>query len=45
MRGARDVVLIELNRASAAAILPLFRNDHGLEDKGGVVHRAARLTP
>jgi histidinol phosphatase-like enzyme (inositol monophosphatase family) len=28
-----DAFLIELNRASAAAILPLFRADHGLEDK------------
>ncbi|WP_269716530.1 histidinol-phosphatase [Caulobacter sp. NIBR2454] len=30
-----DAFLIELNRASAEAILPLFRADHGLEDKGG----------
>jgi histidinol phosphatase-like enzyme (inositol monophosphatase family) len=30
-----DAFLIELNRASAAAILPLFRADHGLDDKGG----------
>jgi histidinol phosphatase-like enzyme (inositol monophosphatase family) len=30
-----DAFLVELNRASAAAILPLFRADHGLEDKGG----------
>lgn len=29
-----DAFLVELNRASAAAILPLFRADHGLEDKG-----------
>jgi histidinol phosphatase-like enzyme (inositol monophosphatase family) len=29
-----DAFLIELNRASAAAIMPLFRADHGLEDKG-----------
>ena len=29
-----DAFLIELNRAAAAAILPLFRADHGLEDKG-----------
>src|SRR5579859_1039720 len=29
-----DAFLIELNRASAAAILPLFRAKHGLEDKG-----------
>jgi histidinol phosphatase-like enzyme (inositol monophosphatase family) len=27
--------LIELNRAAAAAILPLFRADHGLENKAG----------
>jgi len=31
---ALDDFLIELNRASAAAIAPLFRADHGLEDKG-----------
>jgi len=30
-----DAFLVELNRASAAAILPLFRADHGLKDKGG----------
>ena len=30
-----DAFLVELNRASAAEILPLFRADHGLEDKGG----------
>lgn len=30
-----DSFLIELNAASAAAIEPLFRADHGLEDKGG----------
>ena len=29
-----DTLLVELNRASAAAILPLFRAEHGLEDKG-----------
>lgn len=29
-----DRFLVELNRASAAAILPLFRADHGLQDKG-----------
>ena len=29
-----DAFLVELNAASAAAILPLFRADHGLEDKG-----------
>jgi histidinol phosphatase-like enzyme (inositol monophosphatase family) len=28
-----DAFLIELNRASAAAILPLFRGDHGIENK------------
>jgi histidinol phosphatase-like enzyme (inositol monophosphatase family) len=31
-----DAFLIELNAASAQVILPLFRADHGLEDKGGV---------
>ena len=30
-----DAFLVELNRAAAGAILPLFRADHGLEDKGG----------
>src|ERR1700722_6610411 len=30
-----DAFLVELNRASAQAILPLFRAEHGLEDKGG----------
>ena len=29
-----DALLVELNRASAQAILPLFRAEHGLEDKG-----------
>ncbi len=29
-----DTFLIDLNRASAAVILPLFRAEHGLEDKG-----------
>jgi len=29
-----DGFLLELNRAAAAAILPLFRADHGLIDKG-----------
>jgi histidinol phosphatase-like enzyme (inositol monophosphatase family) len=28
-----DAFVLDLNRASAAAILPLFRADHGLEDK------------
>ena len=31
---ALDAFLVELNRAASAAILPLFRADHGLEDKG-----------
>jgi histidinol phosphatase-like enzyme (inositol monophosphatase family) len=30
-----DAFLVELNRAAAGAILPLFRADHGLADKGG----------
>ena len=30
-----DAYLVELNRAAAGAILPLFRSDHGLTDKGG----------
>lgn len=30
-----DAFLIELNRAAADVILPLFRADHGLVDKGG----------
>jgi histidinol phosphatase-like enzyme (inositol monophosphatase family) len=30
-----EVFLVELNRASAMHILPLFRADHGLRDKGG----------
>jgi histidinol phosphatase-like enzyme (inositol monophosphatase family) len=30
---ALDAFILDLNRASAAAILPLFRADHGLEDK------------
>ncbi|HXQ11861.1 MAG TPA: histidinol-phosphatase [Caulobacteraceae bacterium] len=29
-----ETLLLELNAASAAVILPLFRADHGLEDKG-----------
>ncbi len=29
-----DAFVLDLNRVSAAAILPLFRADHGLEDKG-----------
>lgn len=28
-------LLLDLNRVSADVILPLFRSDHGLEDKGG----------
>jgi histidinol phosphatase-like enzyme (inositol monophosphatase family) len=31
-----DAFLVELNRAAAGAILPLFRADHGLVDKGGL---------
>jgi histidinol phosphatase-like enzyme (inositol monophosphatase family) len=30
-----DAFLLELNRAAAKVILPLFRADHDLEDKGG----------
>jgi histidinol phosphatase-like enzyme (inositol monophosphatase family) len=30
-----DAFAIELNRAAASVILPLFRADHGLVDKGG----------
>src|SRR6201996_3909083 len=30
-----DAFLVELNGAAAGAILPLFRADHGLIDKGG----------
>ena len=30
-----DAFVLDLNRASAEVILPLFRADHGLEDKGG----------
>src|SRR5690242_11413266 len=30
-----DAFLVELNRAAGAVILPLFRADHGLVDKGG----------
>jgi len=33
--GALDAFLIELNHASAGVILPLFRAEHGLEDKSG----------
>ena len=32
---AFDAFLVALNQASSAAILPLFRAEHGLEDKGG----------
>src|SRR5476649_1310033 len=32
-----DAFLVELNRAAALAILPLFRADHGLIDKGGAL--------
>ena len=33
-----DALLVELNRASSAAILPLFRAEHGLQDKGPTGH-------
>jgi histidinol phosphatase-like enzyme (inositol monophosphatase family) len=36
-----DAFLVELNRASSAAILPLFRAEHGLKDKG----EAGRFDP
>jgi histidinol phosphatase-like enzyme (inositol monophosphatase family) len=32
-----DAFLVELNGAAGAAILPLFRADHGLIDKGGAL--------
>ena len=32
---ALDAFLLDLNRASAEAILPLFRADHGVENKAG----------
>ena len=32
---ALDSFLLELNAAAAEVVLPLFRGDHGLEDKGG----------
>ena len=32
--GAFEAFAVELSRAAAGAILPLFRRDHGLEDKG-----------
>ena len=32
-----DAFVIALNRVAAAAILPLFRGDHGVEDKGEAV--------
>jgi histidinol phosphatase-like enzyme (inositol monophosphatase family) len=32
---ALDAFLVELNQASAAVILPLFRADHGLQNKAG----------
>ena len=34
---ALEPFLIALNRASGETVLPLFRVDNGLEDKGGVV--------
>jgi len=30
-----ESLLMDLNKVSAEVILPLFRSDHGLEDKGG----------
>jgi histidinol phosphatase-like enzyme (inositol monophosphatase family) len=36
---AFETFAISLSRAAGAAILPLFRADHGLEDKGGPVGR------
>jgi histidinol phosphatase-like enzyme (inositol monophosphatase family) len=33
--GELDTFIVDLNRASAGAILPLFRADHGLQNKGG----------
>ncbi len=33
LNGELETLLLEMNRASAAAILPLFRAEHGLEDK------------
>src|SRR3954467_1309576 len=35
LMGELDDFLVDLNRAAAAVILPLFRADHGLVDKGG----------
>jgi histidinol phosphatase-like enzyme (inositol monophosphatase family) len=32
-----DAFLLELNRAAAQVILPLFQTENGLEDKGGVL--------
>ena len=40
-----DSFLIDLNRVSAEAILPLFRADHGLEDKGLAGGPAAVFDP
>ena len=33
-----DAFILELNRASAAVILPLFRGDHGIENKSKTRH-------
>jgi len=35
-----DAFLVELNRAAAAVTLPLFRADHGLDDKNAAAGRA-----
>lgn len=37
-----DAFLLELNRASADVILPLFRADHGLEDKAALASPSTR---
>jgi histidinol phosphatase-like enzyme (inositol monophosphatase family) len=37
---ALDGFLVELNAAAAEVILPLFRAEHGLEDKGGPAGKA-----
>ncbi len=34
---ALDSLLVDLNHASAEVILPYFRKEHGLEDKGGAM--------
>ncbi|HEX4097099.1 MAG TPA: histidinol-phosphatase [Caulobacteraceae bacterium] len=39
-----DAFLVELNHVSAAAILPLFRAEHGLQDKGAASGRFDPVT-